>query len=60
MTNFEKMMAEMTPEKMAYMMMCPYDEKETLPCLDDHTLRGRCMECCYDYLMKEAEDDAEM
>lgn len=52
MTNFDKMMAEMTPEKMAYMMMCPYDEKETLPCLDDHALRGRCQECCYDYLMK--------
>ena len=60
MTNYEKIMAAMTPENMATEMMCPYEGDDSLPCLEDTSLRGNCVKCCYDYLMKEAEEDAEV
>ncbi len=53
MTNFEKFMKEVTPEKLAAEMMCPYDGGE-LPCLENFSLRGKCQKCCLDYLLKEA------
>ncbi len=59
MTNYEKMMQEMTPEKMAVNMMCPY-EAENVParCLTELYYRGRCKKCCEEWLKKEAEEDA--
>ena len=56
MTNYEKMMQEMTPEKMAVEMMCPYDGGE-LPCIPG---RRNCIECCAEWLKKEVCEDAEM
>ena len=56
MTNYEKRMQEMTLEKMAVGMMCPYDGEE-LPCVPG---RRNCTECCEEWLSKEAEEDAEM
>lgn len=57
MTNYEKMMQEMTPEKMAAHMMCPYDGQGDLPCIPE---RKSCNECCAEWLKKEVEEDAEM
>lgn len=54
MTNYEKMMQEMTPEKMAEVVMCPYDGGE-LPCVPE---RRNCIECRAEWLAKEAEEDA--
>ena len=57
MTNYEKMMQEMTPEEMAIYMMCPYDGQGDLPCIPE---RKNCNECCTEWLKKEVEEDAEM
>ena len=59
-TNYEKMIKEMTAESLAADMMCPYDGTDALPCLDNPALRGHCTECCLEYLLKEVDEDAEM
>lgn len=61
MTNYERIMKEMTPEKMAVYMMCPYDA-ELIParCLTEPGYRGGCKKCCEEWLAEEAEEDAEM
>lgn len=60
MTNYEKMMQEMTPEKMAEDMadkiMSRNDVKD-LPFTRD---KEKCIKFCADWLGKEVEEDAEM
>lgn len=58
MTNFEKFMSELTVDKLSMEMMCPYDGADALPCVENTKLLGHCVECCKDWLMKEAETDA--
>lgn len=56
MTNYEKIMQEMTLEKMAREMMCPY-YGGPIQCI---TRKRSCIECRAEWLAKEAEEDAEM
>ena len=55
MTNYEKMMQEMTPEKMGGYIMCPY-KAEDIParCITEE--KG-CNECCTEWVNKEGEED---
>ena len=56
MTNYEKRLKEITPERMAMYMMCPYDGGE-LPCIPK---RRNCIKCCEEWLGKEVEEDGEL
>ena len=54
MTNYEKLMAEMTPEKMANILdrerRCPFIGRLGSKCLTDN-----CPDCILDWLKQEAE-----